>query len=279
MTRRALIGALAGTAAFAAATAYYSSAIEPFWLDVSKVDIAVPGWPTALAGLKICHLTDLHVTTNFPQDYLDRIAKDVLAAEADIVVVTGDLTTHEPESLPRVASWLASLKVPVYVSLGNHDYDPETSARPGCTTLLADQLMALAKGTTVRVLRNAHEVVTVRGQNVAIIGLEDYFSGRLDPGAAVNGLNASLPKIWLNHNPDAADYVTPQEGLILAGHTHGGQLRLPWFGAILLPIVHSERDVGLHNIGNARLYVSRGIGYLAHARFLCRPELAVVTIA
>jgi predicted MPP superfamily phosphohydrolase len=108
------------------------------------------------------------------------------------------------------------------------------------------------------------------------VGLEDLYTDRFFPAAAFAGVPQGEAKICLSHNPDGTEDLVPYKpDLILSGHTHGGQIRVPLWGAIKLPTSNKHLDQGWFQLAHGRLYVSRGVGFLARVRFDCRPEIPV----
>jgi predicted MPP superfamily phosphohydrolase len=292
LSRRGFLAASASTVAVAAGGGVYASLIEPFWLDVHDETHNFPQFPSSIDGLRIVHLTDLHLDGKTPRDYLREISRRVREdIRPDLVAFTGDLTTHSAEFVDEGAQWLQSFQIPTCVCLGNHDYDPSTSVRPGSPLTLADRLQQALIGTSVTVLRNdAVELELPRAsgdgattapaeppRRVWVAGVEDFYTGLTDGRQAVRNIPEGAPRLVLCHNPDAWRLVDAETagGLILAGHTHGGQIRLPLFGPILLPIQDRSMAAGLVRLPTSRMYVSRGVGYLLRCRFNCRPELLV----
>src|SRR5581483_4288434 len=135
-TRRRFLRKLAYTGAALAAGTIYSTQVEPFWLDVHEVDLPIANLPSAFDGFRIAHLTDLHAGESVPLGFLSRAIDRVNALNPDCVVVTGDLVTHDPAAIDPVTQVLAKLRAPVYVTFGNHDYNP-FDGMPGAITALA----------------------------------------------------------------------------------------------------------------------------------------------
>jgi predicted MPP superfamily phosphohydrolase len=202
----------------------------------------------------------------------------VNALNPDCVVVTGDLVTHDLNAVEPVAGVLAALRCPVFVTFGNHDYNPYVGV-PGGVTIIADQLQQHLSNVGCVVLRNQSIALHRDGKHLWLVGLEDLYTTRFNPAIAFAGLPQEEPKICLSHNPDGTDEVLPYKpDLILSGHTHGGQVRLPLFGAIILPTSNRKLDQGRFEFGRSVLYVSRGVGFLARVRFDCRPEIPIFTL-
>lgn len=278
ISRRGVIAAFGAGAAAMAGTAYYGSLVETFWLEVVEHTVEVDGWPEALSGVRIAQLTDVHfearASVAFAREVARRVREEI---RPDLVAFTGDLTTHDYDYLGVGSEWLASFGHPTVVCLGNHDYDPVTSARAGCPMVLAVELERRLEGSGVEVLRNRGVEIELPGKGkIPVAGVEDYYTGLTDPVRATKGLPAG-PKLMLCHNPDAADYVDEATagGLILAGHTHGGQIRIPGIGHLMTNLMRTERMLGAFQLKHSTLYVSKGVGYLLRARLFCRPEVVV----
>lgn len=280
LSRRQFVAGVAGAAAAFGAGLFHAAAVEPYWLHVHERVERLPGFPPSLSGLRVAHLTDLHLDPTLDPDYPSEIARRVRdELRPDLVAFTGDLTTHSREHLPAAAEWLAGFGVPTVACLGNHDYDPRTSVRVNGDFSLADELQARLAGTGVHLLRNAAVELRFPGRDdpLYVAGVEDFYTGHLDAAAAVASIPPQAPRLLLCHNPDAHPLVDEHArgGLILAGHAHGGQLRLPGLGPLLLPIREREKVAGPFALRHSRMYVSRGLGRLLWLRFNCRPELPV----
>lgn len=290
ISRRTFLAGCGAAAAGAVGVAAYASLVEPFWADIHEESVRVSGFPAALAGLRIAHLTDLHLDFKMPMSYPLEIARRVREEiRPDVVAFTGDLTTHNAAFIDRGAEWLASFGVPTVVCLGNHDYDPDTSARVGNERVLASLLADALRGTKVHLLRNRSVELRLPAEgdgkeaggserSLWVAGVEDWYTGDADAGAAVDGVPENVGRLMLCHNPDGTPFVdeATREGLILSGHTHGGQIRVPGVGAVLLPLMDREKANGKFLLGKrSTLYVSRGVGFLLRARVFCRPEVVV----
>jgi len=259
----------------------YATQVEPFWLDAHEFPIAIPGLPRELDGYRIAHLTDLHAGVNdgARMDYLTRVVRRIDAMKPDCVAVTGDLVNHTFATVEPVAELLATLAVPVLVSFGNHDYAPYT-ARPKAWTMLADPLQAALEARGCTVLRNRAVFLTKDDVRLWFVGLEDLYTTRFSPQIAYRGVNARETIVALSHNPDSANWLQYWgTKLVLAGHTHGGQIRIPWLGAPILPLLNRRFEQGLFPLRKqCQMYVSRGVGYLYQARLFCRPELPLIVL-
>ena len=196
------------------------------------------------------------------------------------MLVTGDLVNHNRQWAEPAAKLLAdtfvAAGIPTVVSFGNHEFG--YARRPGEPA--DDDLHLFIEATlTARgcvVLRNRSHAVERDGSRLWLVGLDDLWFGHFDPDAAFAGVPPGVPRIVLSHNPDTSPFLDPfAPDLILSGHTHGGQVRLPVYGAPLLNVADTRHDHGLFDLPNSRLYVSSGVGYIRRVRFNCRPEVPV----
>jgi len=237
----------------------------------------LPGLAQELAGLRVAQISDLHIGNHLDGERLSRLVERVNAEGADAIVMTGDLFDFDPAFVEDGARRLAELRAPlgVYAVLGNHDV--YTGAE-----IVAEALARLAPG--VRLLRD--EIVRLpTGAPLYIAGVEDTGRGWADRGVRQEGLDrlaaalpADGPTLLLAHRPElfgqAAELGFP---LMLAGHTHGGQLALPLAGGhwnvarFMTPLTR-----GFFRDGGSSLYVNRGLGVGGPAlRVACPREIAL----
>ena len=278
-SRRDFLKHLAAAVAMPLAVGVYARQIEPFWVEYHDVPMPVRGLSPALAGLRLAHLTDLHAGDHdTPWPFLESVVARVRAADPDLVLITGDLITDAQQAwFDRVVELLAGFGRPTIMSFGNHEYG-KYEAEPGDPVHWRWTAEALAYKFAARgvvVLRNRAVRLTLRGQPLWLVGLDDLWGGYFKPAVAFAGVPADQPRITLSHNPDTGPMlVSFDPGWVVAGHTHGGQVRLPFVGAPILPVRHKHFDRGRFELGwHSSMYVSRGVGFLRQARFLCRPEV------
>jgi uncharacterized protein len=266
LSRRAAINALvAGGAGTCVGTGTYGFAYSRHQLQVVRASLPVSGLPPALEGLRIGLITDLHHSEMVPLQDVVRAATLLTAERPDLIVLGGDYVTWGDRSyVGPCAEALAGLTAPlgVYAALGNHDDDRDTPA-------------ALASnGFTV--LRDARTTITAKGETIEIAGLRFWTQRPRDVARVLRG--ASAPIILIAHDPRRLDEAAELDvGLVLSGHTHGGQVVLPWLGAIAarkFPIV-----AGKGHRDNTSIFVSRGVGtiYVPY-RFNCPPDVSVITL-
>jgi uncharacterized protein len=281
--------AVAGGALLAGAAAYaYATRFEATWLEVTRRDIRLSRLPAALDGLRIAHLTDFHLSRIVPLDFLHSCTAAAMREQPDLILITGDFVTRRPRYVADIEGLLAPLSAShgVYAVLGNHDVVVGTAA-----------VGAAVEAAGARLLRNRHECVPVNGVELWLAGIDclhhkqyrteevkraawaEVYRRMLD--TALSGIPADAFRILLSHTPDVIrDAARCGVDLMLSGHTHGGQVRFPLLGATVVPSRYGHRyAAGLFQVENTTLFVSRGLGTVRlPLRFLCRPELAILTL-
>ncbi|MFL6116022.1 MAG: metallophosphoesterase [Catenulispora sp.] len=264
-----------GLAAAGAVTGFYTWRIEPHWVEFVARPLPVINLPPALSGKRLVQLSDVHVGPHVDDDYVLGVFDRVRALAPDIVVYTGDFTSWEPDIVPHARRIYAHAPRGAMATLGifgNHDYGPGWRYPEYAAALVAP----LAEGG-IRTLRN--ESVDVAGLD--IIGLDDWWSKQFRPAEALAHRDRQKPAIVLSHNPDTADLPGwfGYEGWILAGHTHGGQCKAPFFDPPFLPVRNRRYTAGEFDLGDGRrLYINRGLGYHRRVRFNVRPEITAFTL-
>jgi predicted MPP superfamily phosphohydrolase len=240
--------------------------LRPSWCDSLRLqchewEMGLPGWPPALDGLSITHLTDLHMAPCYRREFFEIVLGEAARWDADLVVLTGDLIESD-KALPWVAPLLSMLRgrLGTFAILGNHDimYDHETLRRELATADVID-------------VDGRWEDRQVNGTRLAIGGTSAPWGPRLDMARAAN----ADARIVLSHTPDLFPRLAGQgANLVLSGHNHGGQVRLPVIGPVLVPSLYSRRyDQGPFRRGDSILYVGRGVGASDPIRYRCPIEI------
>jgi predicted MPP superfamily phosphohydrolase len=244
-------------------------------VQLTRYDLTVPALPAQYDGLRVLHLSDLHLQRS------DGLAQQLPALLAkvphDLIVYTGDLIDTD-DDLPRLGALLARLprRPPAFAVLGNHDHRPFGRAH-GANDVA--RLRRLLSAAGIHVLANTAQPLFDGG--LAIAGVDDPATNRDDLSAALAGLPPGVCCLVLAHSPDVLLRLgTHRPALILAGHTHGGQIRLPGIGALLtMSNVPRRFTMGPAMFAGVPLFVSRGIGYSGVAvRLFCPPEVALLTL-
>lgn len=253
---------------------------EPHALWVHTVRVPLAREPNA-ASVRVVHLSDLHASAFVSLDFIDRAVALALAQKPDVVALTGDYFTNRLADADRYAAILRRLSaaVPTFGCFGNHDGGPWTRSAGGLATI--DEARALLRAASVRCLHNDAETITVRARPLQFIGVGDLWSGMCEPDTAFRRTppRGDALRVLLNHNPDAKLGLRPFDwDIVLCGHTHGGQLRLPVIGTPFAPVVDKRYVEGLHRWEDRWLYITRGVGNLHGLRFNCRPQVSVLDL-
>ncbi len=266
-------------------------------LSIERLTIPIRGLPSALQGLKLVHLTDFHFDgLRLSEALLHQAIAASNAAEPDLVFLTGDYVTDDPNPIFNLARHLKQLQSSrgIYAVLGNHDL---------CHRESQAKVTAALTGVDIQVLWD--EVVYPFGSDLALVGLRDFWCHSFNPAPVMAQLSPDIPRIVLSHNPDSAEVLQKwRVDLQLSGHTHGGQVVIPGLGPVAgqikqirrkLPkpwqkpflrltqgcdkvVRHWEWASGLHSIGNNLLYTNRGLGTFLPGRLFCPPEVTVITL-
>lgn len=270
--------------ASAAGVALYSTAIARHWIEVTRPEIHLPGLHAALDGLRVAQISDIHLDEFTEPFFLHSVIDRVNQIEPDLVLLTGDFVSFEITSKHfaigsawQCANILTNLKCKqVYSVLGNHDVSVDAKAVTKALT---------ANG--IPVLTNACVPIERGAGRLWLAGVDDPVAGDPDPEKAIPASirdEANEPIILMCHAPDYADDLLQHPAgksvdLMLSGHTHGGQVRLPLIGAMQLPDMGRKYVEGLFQLGNMQLYVNRGIGTVGVPfRLDCPPEISLFTL-
>jgi len=250
------------------------------WIDIHRRAMPLTHLDPAMAGLKIVQISDIHYSPMVWERYLVQFIEWINDLKPDMVVVTGDLITGGYRYANRVARILGGLRAPhgVICTFGNHDYSVYGKNSSAEGRRRGDYLeRALVKHGLI-VLRNQVHYLCPPGAAtpVAIVGLDDEWSGAIDADAAFAGLDPSLPVICLNHNPRNCNELMayPWEWM-LSGHTHGRQLGTSAIGRRLYPHKYRDFTHGYYSVNGRHLYVNRGLSYGQRVLDWCRPEVTV----
>ncbi len=252
----------------------YAHKIEPNWLEVKQINLTLPYLDRAFAGYRIVQLTDLHIGDGIDRAQLAKIVDVVNAQKPDLVVLTGDYITDNAELQSELlTSTLAGFepRERTLAVLGNHDtFDGNA---PSVRSSI------FSSGATL--LENEVYTVDRHGALLTIAGVGDVWTQQAKLDRVLTQLPASGAAIMLAHEPDFADETaaTGHFGLQLSGHSHGGQVRIP-FVKKKYPYYGTKYPIGRYQLGNMIQYTSRGVGAPGiHARFNCRPEISVFNLA
>ncbi len=281
MTRRRFFAA-AGCAA--GGLAFYSGEIARHRIDVTHSDVFLTGLPQAFEGFRIAQISDIHMDEYTEPFFVRDVVHRVNRLKPDAVFLTGDFASYGfmPNKFAIGAGWqcaglLGGLECRErYAVLGNHDL---MVGPVEISEALADH--------GVRVLRNAHIPIARAGARFWLAGVDDPVQGNPLPDVAIPEAIRNLPRepvVLMCHAPDYADLLRGHPSgasvaLMLSGHTHGGQIRLPFIGATALPPMGKKYVEGWFRLGRMQLHVNRGIGTVGLPfRLNCPPEISLLTL-
>ena len=251
----------------------YPFFIERYIVQVNRYRISVPRLPPVFEGFTIVHLTDPHYGFLVPLGFLEQVVSKANTIGGDLIVCTGDYV-HERNGVDQIDTiWkvLGKLRAPagVFSVLGNHDHWADT-----------DRSMYWLK-TTGQNMRHGLKKIEKNGQELWFAGAGDLWVDHLSIDNLLQPVVKERCTIVLAHNPDSADtLIESKPDLIISGHTHGGQVDIPFIGTPVLPVKNKNYSYGLkRSIGGIPVFISRGIGWaICPVRFNCFPELAVLTL-
>jgi uncharacterized protein len=291
--------------------------IEPSLILTTKLKLKIPDLPDALQGLKLLQFSDLHLNANLSNHFLDKLIHKIQALKPDLILFTGDSLCYgqmvEPD---RLRKFFQSLTAPYgcFAVLGNHDYAECVSVNssgdydviePGPSLLkkafsrlqesvvlskkvtkrvkkipFNESLMRLFEKTSFKLLHNETVTITIKNTKFNVCGLGEYMMGRSIPSKAFSTYDDRYPGVILLHNPDGAPELKKYPGnIILSGHTHGGQVNLPWMWKKFTLLENMEFKKGLQQLGDKWIYINRGIGSVIPFRLFSPPEILFINLS
>ena len=250
----------------------YALRIEPHWLSIGHVVIPIEGLGSAFDGFKIVCLSDFHLRPHQQIDWIRQVVERANQLTPDLVCLLGDYVLERADRIDSLAPVLAELEPRhgVLCVLGNHDLWTDR-----------DVVTAGLERAGLRVLVNQGSLLRMGEEQLYVAGLDDGWSGNPDLSAALQDAPRGGGAVLLMHEPDFADQLSTDGRLCLqlSGHSHGGQIRLPGIGALVLPDLGRKYDQGLFRVNRMWLYTTRGIGAIdPPLRFGCRPEITEITL-
>lgn len=276
-------------------TGLHAAPLHRRWIEVHRRPMPLAHLDSGLEGMRLVQISDLHYSPVVWKRYLQQLLDWVSELEPDLVVVTGDLITGGYRYAPRIAAMLARLRSPLGVvcTFGNHDYSWYGKAQVIEGLRRADYLEKCLMEQGLIVLRN--QVMEIhpehvkrrpdrrsatangngaRGKPLLIVGLDDAWSGNIDPARAFDGVPADCPVICLNHDPaNCLELMVHPWQWMLSGHTHGrqtGDSRIARRFSGRRQFTH-----GYYAVNGRHLYVNRGLSYGQRVKHWCRPEVTV----
>lgn len=290
MDRRRMLGnvAMCTPAVLAPAALAYATVIEPRSLRISSYRVPIRGLPAPLDGLRLVQISDTHYGPRVASDFIAEVVQRAIDLKPDVFLLTGDYVYDGNGYIQHAAKLFRPLvsgpgSRPTLATLGNHDW---YAGGELCARELAS--IGIRMIDNARVFLDADSRAIVErgrpGHSLCIAGLGDLIEDHIDPHAALGGVHPDIPRLVLAHNPDTAEEsrVTrgPRIDLMLSGHTHGGQCRLPLLGTpITLSRYGQKYNGGIARAPSCPVLVSRGIGTsILPIRFNVPPELVELTL-
>jgi predicted MPP superfamily phosphohydrolase len=256
----------------------YAHNIEPALLEVTSIQIKHSLIPRSFDGKKIVQFSDTHLGFQYNLTQLKSIADKINGIEPDIVLFTGDLMDNprQYKRIEQIAPILKKIEAPLgkFSIYGNHDHG-------GYGSNIYKQIMKSADFTLLQ--NQASPITDSDGNRIYLLGIDDAMLGRPDFNLAQQNVPDKTFKILLSHAPDLADRTSQYDiHWQLSGHSHGGQVKIPFIGALVTPPYAQKYPEGHYLIGETNplnLYVNRGLGTTRLPfRFMAKPELTIFTL-
>ena len=252
----------------------YGSKIEPNWIEVVSINLTIPNLGSAFNNFKIVQISDIHSNYFLPESRLNKIVKLINQQESDAIAITGDFITKGRRFNDRfLISKLSQLeaKVGIVSVFGNHDHWKSKINR----------LKQILVQSQIYNLDNQVYLVERGTQQLALAGIDDPYWGEPDLQQVITQLPFDVPAILLVHEPDYIEKsaLTHRFALQLSGHSHGGQIKIPFLDPLILPKGGKKYFAGLNQVEDTIAYTNRGLGMTSLPfRFGSRPEITVFTL-
>ncbi len=273
LTRRQLLKRAVGGAVVL--TGGYAALAEPRWLETLRITVPIKDLPDAFEGYRIGFMTDFHLGNWIDPAFVNEAGRGLMEEGVDLLLLGGDYMHKTVSATADIAPAFKDLSAPdgVLGVTGNHDHWTD-----------ADRVVKTLEGETpVRIIDG--EIVTLKraGSELALVGTKDYWHSSLEEiGEQLDSLPEHAPRLMLQHNPDVAEELIGNRrvDLQLSGHTHGGQVVMPFTPSYIPSSYGWKFARGLVEGKSHRVYVSKGVGGAAfcRARFCARPDVSIITL-
>ncbi|KFN01627.1 metallophosphoesterase [Bacillus clarus] len=254
---------------------YYAKYVEPHFLSFTHHTLKSSLIPKSFHGMKIIQFSDLHLGYYFSLQHLSHVVSKINATRPDIVLFTGDLIDDYQtySETPFVSSILRTIQAPFgkFAIYGNHDHG-------GYGTEYYKQIMY---DSEFQLLQNKEKRIRLLDHSeISIFGIDDMLLGKPEIEATLRNAKQDIYTIVLVHEPDIAPKISEFPiNLQLSGHSHGGQVQIPFLGPIITPVLAKYYTEGFYHIHDLLLYVNRGLGRTrVPFRFMARPEITIFTL-
>jgi hypothetical protein len=250
----------------------YGTLVRRRWFRVIEREVRLPGLDARLDGLRVAHLSDLHLGTLTPKSWAMAWVRAANGRAPDLAVVTGDMVTSGTAYHEDIAEAVGALraKMGVFVSMGNHDYFGE-----------GEPLVSLLRKGGVRVLRNEGQIIERSGGKLWLAAIDDTWTRRDDLALAMRGRPEGALTVLLAHDPERFDRAADAGAeLVLSGHTHGGQVAMPFlYRRLSLARIAHRYNVGFYRRGRSTLFVHPGLGTTGPPmRLGVAPEVTILVL-
>jgi uncharacterized protein len=255
----------------------YGLFVEPNWLKVEQVNLKLPGLAPAFHGLRIAQVSDIHMGGWMNAERLQHVTNVVVAQRPELLLTGDFLIGHvfdqnSERSIQNLLDILSPLtsSIPSFGILGNHDYWTNAKA-----------VREMLRFCNIADLTNTIFTLTRGGESLHLCGLDDIWEGDVRLHDVLDQLPNHGTAILLAHEPDFADVsaATGRFDLQISGHSHGGQVVIPFYGAPVLPYLGQKYPSGLYRLGEMLQYTNRGVGMIdPPVRFNCPPEITMFTL-
>jgi predicted MPP superfamily phosphohydrolase len=251
----------------------YSTFIEPLWFDIVEVSIPASRLPKAFSGFRVLQISDIHAGEQFMPGHLGEIVQKILELKPDIVLITGDFVYSSPAMTDEILNTTGELlsqistSIPTFAVMGNHDHWWDVA-----------RVREMLANADVKELANDFFTIQKDEAMLHICGVDDLYEHKSDLAPILSALPEEGCAILMAHEPDFADRssISGRFDLQVSGHSHGGQVVIPFIGPIVLPNYGRKYPSGPYKVGNMHQYTNRGLGMVfPYVRFLCRPEITV----
>jgi hypothetical protein len=251
----------------------YASKLEPNWVEVHRLELTLPNLSPAFDGITLTQISDIHVGGWMNRKRLAHVVDLVNEQYSDLVAITGDFVTADPESIREdLKAELSRIKakVGVFASMGNHDH---------WTNVVV--VREIVKASSIQELKNEHITFRRGNEQLHLCGVDDFWEKHADVEKVLKDLPPEGCAILMAHEPDYADISaeTRRFDLQISGHSHGGQVVLPFIGPPVVPSYSEKYPLGIYKVKHMLQYTNRGVGMIKpYVRFNCRPEITVFTL-
>jgi predicted MPP superfamily phosphohydrolase len=276
MTRREFLriarNTAIGSALAGGAATGYATLFEPNRLKVSRIEVPIQHLSAGLDGLRIVLMTDFHLFPFTTVDLVQEATRLAGALNPDLVLLAGDFVYSEAEAAHELSPILAKMnpRLGSFAVLGNHDH----RKGPAIVRRALEQ-------SGIEVLNNRGVTLSFGSSSFYLAGVDSIVEGAPDVRSAFASYRHEATTLVLTHEPDTIDYYSRLVpiSLQLSGHSHGGQIRLPGIGPVILPLWGRRYPKGLYRVNGSQLYTSQGIGMVdLPVRVNCPPEIAEITL-